>query len=474
MKKHLVLSMLAISTMAASAQIVNVDSIMEETVRTGMLERQSPTYLKDYYTTSWDANWFAGVQVGGNAFYGNPVGCGDMFDRLSVSYGAYVGKWHNPYVGTRIAFNGGKFKDLYGKREDFYTFHADLMYNVTNHWMRDDQTQRRWDVIPFVGIGLIHGPEHYHENCPCDACNGSNKGLLVTAGIQGRYKVSDRAYVTAELGGMMTYNDFDNHGSRHNFGDGMLSFSVGMSYNIGKNGFSHPVDARPYIAQNDYLLNNYNKTQEANIALGNQHKMDKNTIEELKKALQTEGLLDKYGYLFNDKARNKRNYYQGLLSLRARMMAAREQAEKENEDTHCTHAADSAYEAVKGTILSQPVYFFFKRNTAKLTDDSQRVNLDEIAEVAKTHDLMLRIDGSADKATGSAKFNKKLSKERCKYIFKCLVKRGVDGKKIRTFSHGGVEEHERNEEDRNTRVSLYVEENKSQETNNINNTNENE
>lgn len=459
MKKQFLLTMLAVSSMAVSAQqIVNVDSIMDETIRTGMLQRQTPTYLTNYYSTSWDANWFVGVQGGGNAFFGNPLGCGDMFDRLSGNYGAYIGKWHNPYVGTRLSFQGGKFKDMFGKRENFYTLHADFLYNVTNHWTTEDNTLRRWDIIPYVGIGMIYGPDHHHVDCPCDACNGSNKGFVASAGIQGRYRVTDRAYVTAELGGLMTFNDFDNHGSRHNFGDGMLSFSVGVSYNIGKNGFSHPIDARPYISQNDLLISNFNRTQEANLALGNQHKMDKNTIEELKKALIEEGIYDKYSYLFTDKARDKRNYYQGLLSLRSRLKAAHELAEKERELELLKQQKNinPAMEAVQGTILSQPVYFFFKRNTAKLTDPSQLVNLDEIAAVAKEKEVVLRIDGSADSATGSAKRNKELSKERARYIFKSLIKRGVDKKNIRIFAHGGVSNHDRNEEDRNTRVSLYI------------------
>lgn len=460
MKKIFFIGCLVIASLTASAdsaytndgKVINVDSLIEVVNKDVHLQRLTPKYETEYYTTDWSSNWFVGVQGGTSFFIGNPKGCGDLFDRTSFSYGAYIGKWHTPYIGNRLAYQGGKFKDLYSGMQRFNAVHADIMYNVTNHFLTDNQGLRKWDVIPYLGVGLIHGPWHSHVDCPCDACNGRNLGFMVAYGVHGRYRATDRLYVTAELGGMSTFNDFDNHGSRHNFGDGMLSLSVGVSVNIGKNGFKHPIDAKPYIAQNDYLLCNYNKYRDANIALYNQHMMDANTLAKLRAVLEAEGLLDQYGYLFDDKARDKRNYYQGLLSLRSRLKDAQQPKPSRSLSTSLSMNFEG-----NDSLLNAPVYFFFRFAQARLTDKSQLVNLDEIARIAKEHNLTLRIDGAADSATGSKKTNEKLSRKRAQYIFLQLQKRGIPKEQMKVFAHGGVNQHDRNEEDRNTKVSVYVE-----------------
>lgn len=458
MKKLFIIGCLAIAAMTASAHsfssadddehLINVDSIMVDLDKTySQFHRLTPHYLGNYFTNDWGSNWFVGAQGGLSFFLGNPKGCGDMFDRKSLTYGAYLGKWHNPYIGTRIAYQGGKFKDMMMEKQGYHALHADFMYNVTNHLLADDQILRRWDVIPYLGLGLIHGPYHYHVDCPCDACNGHNNAFVMAYGVQGRYRVTDRLHVTAELGGMSTFDDFDNHGSRHSFGDNLLSLHVGLSYTIGKNGWKRPVDARPYMAQNDYLLNNFQRINDANDALFNQHLMDASTLDRLRAVLEGEGLWDQYKYLFDDKARDKRNYYKGILSLRSRLMDA--------EQPKITHR-QRLFEG-KDSLLNAPVYFFFKLGTAILTDKSQLVNLDEIARIAKDHDLILRIDGAADIETGSPELNKELSRKRCQFMYLELKRRGIAADHLKAYWHGGVDEHARNEEDRNSKISVYLE-----------------
>ena len=47
------------------------------------------------------------------------------------------------------------------------------------------------------------------------------------------------------------------------------------------------------------------------------------------------------------------------------------------------------------------MYFFFQINSDNLVDDSQMVNLDEIARIAKDENLKVSISGAADSATGT-------------------------------------------------------------------------
>lgn len=432
---------------------INVDSIMRASYRDDMLVRISPTYLTEFARIpDWKSHWFAGVHFGSATFIGKPAGCGDMFDRISPDFIVYVGKWHTPMIGTRLAFQTGKFKDMMLEKHSYQAYHADFLYNITNHWLVGGETQRRWDVIPYLGLGFVNGSTLYHTDCPCDACNGNINAFMLAYGVQGRYRLNNRLHLTGEIGGFSTFNDLDNHGSRHKFGDKILSLNVGLSVNIGNVGFKRPVDSKPYIALNDYLISNYGTLCDANKALRNQHLVDENSLRELRKILEIEGLLDKYDYLFNDKARNKRNYYPGILSLRSRLNAEKNATYDKNR---FAASMNKIFEG-RDSILNQPVYFFFKKGTTKLTDKSQLVNLDEIARVANSHEITLRIDGAADSATGSRKGNVALSKKRATYIFKQLMKRGVPSGRMKIFAHGGVNEHERPEEDRNSKVSVYM------------------
>lgn len=455
MKKFLLVGCLAISVFAASATSgnqhqdmeINVDSISNIIEKDAVLHRLSPKYLTGYYTNGLGSDWFLGAQAGSSFFVGNPKGCGDMSDRSSFTYSAYVGKWHSPYVGTRIVYNGGRFKDMQMESKSFHAYHADFLYNVTNHLLAENQTLRRWDVVPYLGVGLINGPKHVNGYCSCDACNGSNNSLMLTYGIQGRYRTTGRLHLTAEIGRTSTFGDFDNHGSRHNFKDGMWSASLGIAVAIGRIGLKHPIDAKPYMIQNDMLLGQYEAYHSLNQALINQSKMDASTLEKLRATLQADGLWDRYKHLFDDKARNVRNYYKGLLSLRSRL--------KDVQQPKVELSSAMKLEG-KDSLLNAPVYFFFKIGESKLTDESQLVNLDEIARIAKEHELVLRIDGAADKATGSFDKNKELSRKRCQFIWKQLRKRGISADMLKPYWHGGVDEHSRREEDRNSRVSIYV------------------
>ena len=48
-----------------------------------------------------------------------------------------------------------------------------------------------------------------------------------------------------------------------------------------------------------------------------------------------------------------------------------------------------------------PVYFFFQLNSDRLVDESQIVNLDDIANISKAHNFKVDISGAADSATGT-------------------------------------------------------------------------
>jgi hypothetical protein len=90
------------------------DSVRVTRVSTSELMHQpiEPTYLAGVTETSpWKGHWFLSAGAGVNVFAGDPLGCGDMFDRMRPAYTFSVGKWFTPSIGGRIAFSGFQMKD---------------------------------------------------------------------------------------------------------------------------------------------------------------------------------------------------------------------------------------------------------------------------------------------------------------------------------------------------------------------------
>ncbi|MDO4497412.1 MAG: OmpA family protein, partial [Bacteroidales bacterium] len=429
----------------------------------------TPSYLKNVTTGGGcGSNWFLNVQGGASAFIGTPVGCADLFDRTLPVLQVNVGKWFTPAVGGRIGFQGLEFKDSNLRTRSYQFFHADFMYNLTHGVRVNEQGLSRWDIIPFVGVGLIHNDD-YDASCACVDGHSDSHPFAFSYGLQGRYRLNNRLHLTAEISGMTTFQNFDCVGSSNRFGDNMLNLSAGLSITIGKTGWKRVVDAKPYMAQNEWLMEHNQRLEEKNRYLSKLHTEDERIIAEYNKVLEIEGLLDFYGDRFKGKGKEKlkclypKNDYSGLNSLRARlnnrswdgdpnhlpraMKKRDEELDKDSEKELNNLLADNNNEAFEAyiqamlsgnEIIGAPVYFFFNLNTSILTDVSQNLNIDAIAKVAKTHGLKVKVIGAADSATGTSERNQELSKQRAKYIEGLLLERGIDFANITTAYEGGI------------------------------------
>ena len=441
MKKKILISLLALS-MATSVHASMIDSLQWVTVDNPDLHRLTPTLTTDYVQLSKASqHWFIGVQGGASAFIGNPVGCGDLFDRIMPSFNAYVGKWITPAVGVRLAFQGFKYKNSNLDMADYQLGHADLMYDVANLFRQPSEHLPNFDFAPFIGAGLVHGADQFYT----DKERTRSYLFTLTYGIHARYHFGERFYLSGELGNFTTFRDFDGYGSHGKLCDNMPSLTLGIGFNLGTPRWYHAIDANPYINQNDNLLAYVERLEQSNKQLRDQRSIDRKTLDELKKILVIEGLLGKYGYLFdNSDADNAKNNYRGLLSLRSRIKGMNEYA--------LPYSLQD-----RPNVLNIPIYFFFELGKAKLTDNSQLINLDELAKVAIQHNLKVHIAGAADSATGSENVNSELSKERAWFIAKELSKRGVPADRMKGVSLGGIQEFSNPKDNRYSRVSLYLE-----------------
>ena len=343
------------------------------------------------------------------------------------------------------------------------------------------QDKVRWNLSPYVGLGLLHNTD-----------NGHNP-LAISYGIQGQYQIAKRVSVLLELSGTTTFQNFDGYGKANRLGDHMLSLTAGLSFNIGKTGWKRAVDAQPYVRRNEWLTGYANSLADQNRQYAGRLDRERRTLDELKKILEIEGLLDSYGHLFEDEDSDGRrfpiNNYSGLNSLRARLknrhwdgnsplttVMYTDSIQGEKTDSIRKTVQDSVSgtrnEAVShsDSILSadyfaltqhgdecigSPVYFFFDLNTAHLTDSLQKVNLDAFAHVAIKYGLSVKVTGAADSATGTVPINNTLSTARADYIAGELVKRGIPVESITKVYEGGISDYVPDEANRHTKVELY-------------------
>ena len=468
------LSVLSLPRMARAYNVPLTDTVRWEILpqREELLQPLEPVYLENAVAVSpWRGNWFVSVSGGVSAFVGSPLGCGDIFDRTKPALSVSVGKWFTPAIGVRVAFQGLQFKDARFESRDFQHLHADLMWNVLSRLSRTKE-DFRWDFIPYVGLGILHNDEL------------DRQPFVVSYGIQGRYRLTGRLHLTAELGCATTFKDFDGMGAGNRWGDRILSLSAGLSYTIGKKGWKRVVDATPYRERNEHLIRYARGLREENDRLRQKDGMNAHIIAELEKILKLEGLLDKYAGELSSMHKNSdvkgirngypKNNYSGLNSLQARLRNAQTDKDKHHGDTTCIYGKDTIYVAhgmasgqpmtghdsiastllVDGKYVGPQVYFFFVLNTDRLTDNSQLVNLDGIARIAKKHGLRIQVIGAADSATGNAGINKGLSQKRAAYMAGQLQSRGIPATMIETVSMGGIDEYKPVQANRNACVRL--------------------
>ena len=383
---------LCLATMSAQAQVVFSED--EKKYVTNYAATDSPTeqtqaeetssFQKEAFKLSKiQDNWFVSAILGASAFIGSPQGCGDLFDRVTPSTQFSLGKWHSPFFGTRLSFQGLEMKGSDLTKQKYQAFHGDFMLNLSSFHRQDYSSMPRWNLIPYIGAGVIHhktlGKTHFS----------------IDYGLECNYRLANRLYLTAELGGLTTSKSLDGIGQSNQWGDNLLHASIGLTIGIGKQGWEkRKLKGNPYYTPKDITVNNF--------------------------------------YPKND--------YRGLRQLKERM-----QSVTNSESVTLPQGFDA------------PILFFFKINSTHLVDTQQKVNISEIAAAVKEYDLNVKVIGAADSKTGSPEFNRKLSVKRAKYIAKLLIQAGVPKEKMSGISQGGIDIYKPYTANRHTCVILQKE-----------------
>lgn len=381
--KNLFVAALLMAGAAAPASAQYVAS-QEETVE----------YSTDKYKVEtnhfWD-NWFLSVGAGGQVYFGDHDKQCDFGDRIAPALDVSLGKWFTPGIGVRLTYSGLKIKGATkhpGDEEDSaHGTGEPVDGGGAPHYLEKSKfsmNNLHADVL-FNLSNLFCG---YNEKRVWNSSlwaglgwghvGSSPKADDVTAnfGWLNTWRLCDALLLNLDIHGMITHDNFDGEKGER-FGEGMMSATIGLTYRFKQRGW----DRSKTVVR-------YNEAE--------------------------------------------------LQAMRDRMndMAA------ENARLRDALAAGNNQEAetiVKNIAAANLVTFPINKSTLS---NEARANLGLLAEVIKQgdHNAVYTITGYADKGTGSAATNEKLSKARAEAVYNCLVNEfGVSKSQLSIDYKGGVD-----------------------------------
>lgn len=207
--------------------------------------------------------------------------------------------------------------------------------------------------------------------------NGKSRSHEISAsiGTSNDFRLSDAWAINLDVRGMFVNDRFDGE-MGHRWGEGVLSATIGLTYNIAPRGW------------------NKSKTVVKTV---------NNNIADFQKAL-------------SESEAERIRLEKELGELRAQPQIVEKQ-----------------------TTIAAPYFVIFEINKSKLSKDS-RVNLGMLAEIIKANNIKYIVTGYADAATGNKKINDKLSRKRAEAVYECLTKEfGVPESLLEIDHKGGVE-----------------------------------
>ncbi len=352
----------------------------------------TPTKKYSVSTNSFWNNWFIQANVVGTAFWSsqdgqidgmldNPLSDSPLKDyRNNLGFSVAVGKWFTPGLGLRTKFNGVWGRTILGDDKDvnaskYWTLQEQVLFNLSNMICGYSET-RVWNLIPYAGAGFGRNMSY------------NTYAFGFSAGILNTFRLSNKWAINLDVNFNAYEPDFDgcwaesgSHGLTLTNKDRHLNVELGLTYNLGKTGWSKTPDLDAIRALSQAQLD----------ALNAQLADSQAENAKIKK-------------LLND----------------------------------CQNRP-AEVKTVKDVQVA-PVSVFFNIGQSRIASKKDLQNVKEIVAIAKANDAKVVVNGYADSKTGSANYNQKLSEKRANTVKKELVKMGLAESQIIVIPNGGVDE----------------------------------
>lgn len=348
------------------------------------------TFARDKGSAHWfiDIQGGAGIALGGENRYQD-----DFVKRLSITPTLSVGKWHEPYWATRLQLMAWDQKSYYGPQNalvpahNYYgVAHFDFLFDLNNYF-GVYRPNKVFHVIPFLGLGAAYKHMTVDENGDkfidpktgeIEEGTGWRLRPSMHGGIMFKFRCSSRIDINLEGQMMASYLKFKGT----NYGQKVVDLNgyatIGLTVNLGKTAWDEVIPM-------DYALVN-----------------------------------DLNGQINRLRAENE--------ELSKRPVSCPECPEVEE-----VQEATTVINTVSNVV-------YFKIGSAKIRP-SQEINIANIAKQAKEDGQKIYLVGYADKDTGTAAYNLKLSERRAQAVADMLINRyGFSADQIETNWKGSEEQ----------------------------------
>ena len=380
MKKVLMLLALAGLSSAAMAQ-----------QKAQVVEEIDIIQVQDKYrviTNPFWSNWFFSIGGGASVMYGNNDHIGDFGKRISPTLNVAVGKWFTPGLGLRLQYSGLQAKGFTHDKDARYVRGG--LTGGGYYKQRFDYMNLHGDVM-FNLNALFGGYNEYrvYEIIPYLGAGFTHnytkphqQAFAMNAGIINRFRISDAIDINLELSAMGVENKFDGERGGSRDYDAIVSATVGLTYRFPARTFKRPIPQ--VISQAEVAVM---QSQLADMAAANQQ-------------------------------------------LQKELAAAESQPVTEITETEIIVPADIA-----------PRTVFFQIGSAEISP-REEMNLSYLAEQMKQFpEATYVVNGYADSATGTPKFNQELSLKRAQAVVNVLVKKfGIAADRLSVDANGGVDQ----------------------------------
>lgn len=337
----------------------------------------APTAKHRVATNEFDKNWEINAAINFSSWFSNEekylVADKGFFKGFRTSFGLSVGatKWFSPEIALRAKLTGTKGKrvvseDVTKNEMDYWNLQIQPMVNLSSLIWGYNQ-YRRWEVKPFLGVGILRN------------CTDNQYTVPASAGINLTRRVTERVKVFGEVEYNLAINEMGMQGgwseNMFNRHDHWTTFSVGLTFELGKNNWDH-VPSMDDITVVPWEETNH-RLSEAN-----------NEIDRL-----------------NGEVKDLKNRPEKVVT------------KKSHPD----------------------VSVFFDLGSYSLTNRGQLENLRKLVETAKYEGRIVQVTGYADSQTGNPAQNEMLSARRADTIVKELLLMGLGASQIREVTGGGVD-----------------------------------
>ncbi len=380
MKRLLVLALVLMSSIFVYAQ--------EETV----VEVQSKR--GPYVTNRFFDNWFISVGGGVQVYTGENDWCGGLGKRLAPALDVSVGKWVTPCVGLRLQYSGLKAKG-WNSGEGRYTTTLDRdNKNGSNIYNEEFNVMNLHADFMWNVSNAISGyrEDRFWDFVPYagfgwarSAGNDTHDNeMAATVGLLNVLRISKALDVNLEAKFMVVNDRFDGVARGRSF-DGMGTLTAGLTYNFPVRGFKRASDIIVIDDNTEFI----------------------NKINDLESMLQ-------------------------------KAEAARDALKKQLADEMA-----KAPKVVSEPYLVVPEFaIFFNIGKANITK-KELVNIEAIAKAIKEQPgAKFVLFASADKETGTAAYNQKLSEKRGNAVYEALTQKfGVNPDQLEIKAVGSSEQN---------------------------------